>query len=160
MWTCNQNEEDGSLDSFQSDEVLRTRKKVSYVQKLRDAYRNLGPASKAHSATVVVFGSLFTAPYKGSELLIDIHESRGDRWIQSLIEKIEFIPFVPAITNAGKKYASRIKSPFLCAQLAGWPIKEPLKDYLFRVAERARNFATKWDCSANKYFHHDRSSRR
>ncbi|GAB2292182.1 hypothetical protein Dimus_026433 [Dionaea muscipula] len=118
VWTYQQNQEDGSLDSFQPDEQLRTKKKISFVRRRRDVYRKLGPGSDAHSATLVAFGSLFTSPYRGSELLIDIHESRGDRRMQSLIEKIEFVSFVPAITNAGRKYSSRIiKSPFLCAQL-------------------------------------------
>ncbi|THG09817.1 hypothetical protein TEA_021667 [Camellia sinensis var. sinensis] len=78
----------------------------------------LGPSSRAELAAILAFGSLFTAPYKGSELYIDIHESPRDQTMQSLIEKISFLPFVPEIMSAGKEFASKtIKCPFLCAQL-------------------------------------------
>ncbi|GAB2246117.1 hypothetical protein Droror1_Dr00001610 [Drosera rotundifolia] len=118
VWTYgHKSEEDGSLDSFQPDEQLRAKKKISFIRRRLDVYKRLGPGSKAHSATLVAFGSLFTAKYKGSELLIDIHESRVDHRIQLLIERIGFIPFIPVITEAGKKYSSKIMSPFLCAQL-------------------------------------------
>ncbi|KAF5938990.1 hypothetical protein HYC85_023249 [Camellia sinensis] len=87
-------------------------------QKHRDVYQTLGPGSRAELATALAFGSLFTAPYKGYELYIDIHESPRDQTMQSLIEKISFLPFVPEIKSAGKEFASKtIKSPFLCAQL-------------------------------------------
>ncbi|KAL9260523.1 O-fucosyltransferase 30-like protein [Drosera capensis] len=118
VWTYDhKSEEDGSLDSFQPDDQLREKKKISFIRRRLNVYKRLGPGSKAHSATLVAFGSLFTAKYKGSELLIDIHESRVDHRIQLLIEKIGFIPFSPVITEAGKKYSSKIMSPFLCAQL-------------------------------------------
>ncbi|PQM41372.1 uncharacterized protein Pyn_09276 [Prunus yedoensis var. nudiflora] len=72
----------------------------------------------AESATVLAFGSLFTLPYKGSELYIDIHDAPRDQGIKTLIEKIEFLPFAPEILSAGKKFAyDTIKAPFLCAQL-------------------------------------------
>ncbi|GMH22779.1 hypothetical protein Nepgr_024622 [Nepenthes gracilis] len=117
VWTYQQND-DGRLDFFQPDEQLRMKKKFSYVRRRRDVYKKLGPGSKAHFSTVLAFGSLFTARYRGSELYIDIHESRNDRRIQSLIWKSEFIPFVADITNAGRKYSSNIiKEPFFCAQL-------------------------------------------
>lgn len=117
VWTYQQNNED-ILDSFQPDQQLQKKKKISYVRKRRDVYKTLGPGSEADSATVLSFGSLFTAPYKTSELYIDIHESPTDARIQSFIKKIEFLPFVPAIMSAGKEYGSKIiKAPFLCAQL-------------------------------------------
>ncbi|XP_062026052.1 O-fucosyltransferase 30 [Rosa rugosa] len=117
VWTYQNGNEDGALDSFQPDEKLK-KKKVSYVRKRRDVYKTLGPGSEAESASVLAFGSLFTAPYKGSELLIDIHESPRDQRIGSLMEKIEFLPFAPEIVSAGKKFAlDTIKAPFLCAQL-------------------------------------------
>ncbi|KAJ8633749.1 hypothetical protein MRB53_027085 [Persea americana] len=73
---------------------------------------------RAETATVLEFGSLFTAPYKGSELYIDIHEAPRDPQRQSLLQKIEFLPFVPEIMDAGKEFSvNRIKVPFLCAQL-------------------------------------------
>ena len=38
--------------------------------------------------------------------------------IQSLIKKIEFLPFSPEIISAGKEFAvNKIQEPFLCAQL-------------------------------------------
>uniref|UniRef100_A0A2P2NFC4 Uncharacterized protein LOC105130896 n=1 Tax=Rhizophora mucronata TaxID=61149 RepID=A0A2P2NFC4_RHIMU len=118
VWTYKNGEEDGGLDAFQPDEQLKRKKKISYVRRRRDVYKALGPGSEAESATVLAFGTLFTAPYKGSELYIDIHVAQHDQRIQSLIEKSEFLPFVPEITSAGKKFALQtIKAPFLCAQL-------------------------------------------
>lgn len=118
VWTYQRDGEDGVLDLFQPDEELKKKKKISFVRKRRDVYKALGPGSEAEPAMVLAFGSLFTGPYKGSESHIDIHEARKDQRIQSLIEKIEFMPFVPDILNAGKEFALRkIKAPYLCAQL-------------------------------------------
>nr|XP_043612904.1 O-fucosyltransferase 30 [Erigeron canadensis] len=118
VWTYQKDGENGALDSFQPDEQLKRKKKISFVRWRKDVYDTLGPHSRADLATVLSFGSLFTGPYKGSESYIDIHESLRDPKIQSLINKIEFLPFVPEILDAGKAYAIHtIKSPFLCAQL-------------------------------------------
>ncbi|KAJ8555101.1 hypothetical protein K7X08_001599 [Anisodus acutangulus] len=118
VWTYQEDVEDGALDSFQPDDQLKKKKKISFIRRRKDVYKALGPGSAAESATVLAFGSLFTAPYKGSESHIDIHEAPNDPIIQTLIEKIEFLPFVPEIINAGKKFALQtIKGPFLCAQL-------------------------------------------
>uniref|UniRef100_A0A5B7C1L1 O-fucosyltransferase family protein n=1 Tax=Davidia involucrata TaxID=16924 RepID=A0A5B7C1L1_DAVIN len=118
VWTYQQNDEDGLLDSFQTDEKLQKKKNISYVRRRQDVSKTLGTGSEAELATVLALGSLFTAPYKGSELYIDIHEAPRDQRIQSLIQKLEFLPFVPEITNAGKGFAHEtIKAPFLCAQL-------------------------------------------
>ncbi|KAF8019389.1 hypothetical protein BT93_G0153 [Corymbia citriodora subsp. variegata] len=117
VWTY-QNGHDGELDSFQPDEQLKRKKKITYVRRRRDVYNALGPGSQADSAALLAFGSLFTSAYKGSQLYFDIHEAPKDPRIQSIIEKIEFIPFVPQILSAGKEFAlTTIKSPFLCAQL-------------------------------------------
>lgn len=117
VWTYQQ-DNDGILDPFQPDKELQKKKKFSYVRKRRDIYKAFGPGSKAETATILAFGSLFTSPYKGSELYIDIHEAPRDTWIQSLLKKIEFLPFVPEIMAAGKDFAvNKIKEPFLCAQL-------------------------------------------
>ncbi|CAL5436927.1 unnamed protein product [Camellia sinensis] len=114
VWTYGKDGEDGTLDSFQPDEQLKKKKKISYVRKRRDVYQTLRPGSRAELAIVLAFESLFTAPYKGSELYIDIHESPRDQTMQSLIEKISFLPFVPEIMSAGKEFASKtIKSPFM-----------------------------------------------
>ncbi|CAL5345317.1 unnamed protein product [Camellia sinensis] len=113
------------------------KKKISYVGKRRDAYQTLGPGSRDELATVLAFGSFFTAPYKGSELYIDIHESPRDQTMQSLIEKLSFLPFVPEIMSAGKEFASKtIKSPFLCAQLR-------LLDAVFKNHWKTSGFTTK-----------------
>lgn len=118
VWTFQNDGEDGALDSFQPDEQLKRKKKIAFVRRRKDVYNTLGPGSKAESSTVLAFGSLFTGLYKGSESYIDIHEAPRDRRIQSMIEKIEFLPFVPEITSAGKEFSLlTIKSPFLCAQL-------------------------------------------
>ncbi|XP_023532697.1 O-fucosyltransferase 30-like [Cucurbita pepo subsp. pepo] len=118
VWTYQNGEVDGVLDLFQPNEQLKKKKKVSYVRRRRDVYQTLGPDSEAESATVLAFGSLFTAPYKSSELYIDIHEVRGDQRISSLMKNIEHLPFVPEILSAGKEYIDKIiKAPFLCAQL-------------------------------------------
>lgn len=118
VWTYHSDGEDGALDSFQPDDQLKQKKKISFVRRRRDVYKALGPGSKAESAVVLAFGSLFTAPYKGSESHIDIHEARKDKRIQSVIEKTDYLPFVPEIINAGKEFAlQKIKAPFLCAQL-------------------------------------------
>ncbi|KAJ4974445.1 hypothetical protein NE237_007619 [Protea cynaroides] len=118
VWTYQENDEHEVLDSFQPDEQLQKKKKIFYIRRRRDVYKALGPGSKAASATVLAFGSLFTAPYKGSQLYIDIHEARRDHRIQYLLQKIEFLPFVPEIMSAGKQFViERIKAPFLCAQL-------------------------------------------
>ncbi|XP_031247906.1 O-fucosyltransferase 30 [Pistacia vera] len=118
VWTYQNGSEDGVLDFFQPDEQLKMKKKISYVRRRRDVFKALGPGSEAELATVLAFGSLFTAPYRGSELYLDISRATSDQRIQSLIKKIEFIPFAPEILTAGKKYALRtIKVPFLCAQL-------------------------------------------
>ncbi|KAB2632431.1 hypothetical protein D8674_028678 [Pyrus ussuriensis x Pyrus communis] len=118
VWTYQNGNEDGALDSFQPDEQLKKKKKISYVRKCRDVYNAFGPGSEAESATLLAFGSLFTAPYKGLELHISIHEALSDRRIQTLIDKIGFLPFKPEIISAGKKFAHDIRrAPFLCAQV-------------------------------------------
>ncbi|XP_058104380.1 O-fucosyltransferase 30 isoform X2 [Magnolia sinica] len=117
VWTYQQ-DNDGVLDSFQPDEQLRKKKKISFVRRRGDVYKAFGPGSKAEMATVLAFGSLFTAPYRGSELYIDIHEAPRDFRIHSLLQKTEFLPFVPEIMNMGKDFAvNKIKVPFLCTQL-------------------------------------------
>lgn len=117
VWTYQQ-KSDNALDSFQPDDNLKKRKKIDSIRKRRNIDSVLGPGSIADHATVLLFGTLFSAPYKGSELYIDIHEAPKDERIQSLLHNIEFLPFTPEIINAGKEYAQRkIKNPFLCAQL-------------------------------------------
>lgn len=117
VWTYQENN-DGTLDSFQPDEELRRKKKISYVRKRKDLYKGLGPGSKAEDATLLAFGTLFSGPYKGSESYFDIHESPKDHRIQTVLEKTVFLPFAPEIMAAGKEFAkSTIKEPFLCAQL-------------------------------------------
>lgn len=117
VWTYQRIEED-VLDSFQLDKQLQKKKNIFYIRKRRDVYKTLGPGSEADRAIILAFGSLFTAQYKGSQLYIDIAEAPKDQRIQSLIKRIEFLPFVPQIVNAGKKFAiETIKAPFFCAQL-------------------------------------------
>ncbi|KAK8968467.1 hypothetical protein KSP40_PGU006586 [Platanthera guangdongensis] len=117
VWTYQQGN-DGTLDSFQPDEQMQKRKKISYVRKRKDLYKSFGPSSDTEMVKILAFGSLFTAPYKGSELYIDIHEAPGDSGIQSLIRDLEFLPFAPEIIAAGKEFVrNKIKGPFLCAQL-------------------------------------------
>ncbi|KAK3157136.1 hypothetical protein QOZ80_2AG0116650 [Eleusine coracana subsp. coracana] len=117
VWTYKENH-DGALDQFQPDEELKRRKKTSYVRRRRDMYKALGPGSEAEDATLLAFGTLFSGPYKGSESYFDIHESPKDPRIQSVLEKIKFLPFAPEIMSAGKEFAkNKIKEPFLCAQL-------------------------------------------
>ncbi|RLN17975.1 uncharacterized protein C2845_PM02G20070 [Panicum miliaceum] len=117
VWTYQQNN-DGALDQFQPDEELKRRRKISYVRRRRDIYKVLGPGSHAEDATLLAFGTLFSGPYKGSGSYFDIHESPKDQRIQSLQEKIEFLPFAPEIMAAGREFAkNKIKEPFLCAQL-------------------------------------------
>ncbi|KAF3943998.1 hypothetical protein CMV_029495 [Castanea mollissima] len=67
VWTYQNGEKDGVLDSFQPDEQLKRKKKVSYVRRRRDVYQTLGPSSATESATLLAFGSLFTSPYRGKE---------------------------------------------------------------------------------------------
>ncbi|KAK9056143.1 hypothetical protein SSX86_027232 [Deinandra increscens subsp. villosa] len=118
VWTYQKDGENGSLDSFQPDEELKKKKKISFVRRRKDVHVTLGPHSRADLAPILSFGTLFTSPYKGSESYIDIHEAPRDQKIQSLIKRIEFLPFVNEILDAGKAYALHtVKSPFLCAQL-------------------------------------------
>ncbi|GFQ07317.1 hypothetical protein PHJA_002875800 [Phtheirospermum japonicum] len=110
--------DDGVFDSFQADDELKKKRKISYLRKRKDVCKALGPGTVAGSATVLAFGSLFTASYNGSESHIDIHGASRDPRVHSLIQKIEFLPFVPEILSAGKKFALQsIKAPFVCAQL-------------------------------------------
>uniref|UniRef100_A0A7N2LPR0 Uncharacterized protein n=1 Tax=Quercus lobata TaxID=97700 RepID=A0A7N2LPR0_QUELO len=116
VWNFQIGEKDGVLDSFQPDEQLKRKKKISSVRRRRDVYQTLGPSSAVESATLLAFGSLFTSPYRGSELYIDIHEAPRDQRIQSLI--IEFLHFVLEILSAGKEFADKnINAHFLGAQL-------------------------------------------
>ncbi|GKV38013.1 hypothetical protein SLEP1_g45971 [Rubroshorea leprosula] len=118
VWTYQNDNGDGVLDSFQPDEQLKKKKKIPYVRIRRDVFKTLGPGKEAESASVLAFGSLFTAPYKGSELYIDIKKAPGDERIKTLMEKTEFLPFSPEIVSLGKQFAvNTIKAPFLCAQL-------------------------------------------
>nr|ABD65093.1 hypothetical protein 31.t00055 [Brassica oleracea] len=118
VWTYRNGGSDGRLDSFQADEKLKKKKKITYVRRRRDVYKALGRGSEAESAAILAFGSLFTAPYKGSELYIDIKKSSSVPEVKSLIEKVEFLPFVREVMSAGKRFATgTIKAPFLCAQL-------------------------------------------
>lgn len=113
-----QQEDDGILDKFQPDKELQKKRKITYVRKRRDILKAFGPGSNAEMATILSFGSLFSSPYKGSELYIDIHEAPKDPSIQSLIKTIEFLPFSPEIIHAGKEFAvNKIREPFLCGQL-------------------------------------------
>jgi hypothetical protein len=117
VWTYQENN-DGALDSFQPDEDLKKRKKISYVRRRKDMYKALGPGSEAEDASLLAFGTLFSGPYKGSESYFDIHESPKDRQLQTILEKVEFLPFAPEIIATGKEFArKKIKEPFLCAQL-------------------------------------------
>lgn len=119
IWTFHTDgHEDGKLDSFQADEQLKQKKKISYVRRWKDVFKTLGPGSEVESASLLVFGSLFSAAYKGSELYVDIHESHQDQRFRSLMDKIKHLPFVPEIMIAGKQFVKEtIKAPFLCAQL-------------------------------------------
>ncbi|THG20687.1 hypothetical protein TEA_018165 [Camellia sinensis var. sinensis] len=67
VWTYGKDGEDGTLDSFQPDEQLKKKNKISYVRKRQNVYQMLGPGSRAELATVLAFGSLFTTPYRGKE---------------------------------------------------------------------------------------------
>uniref|UniRef100_A0A1D1ZJZ8 Elongation factor G, mitochondrial n=1 Tax=Anthurium amnicola TaxID=1678845 RepID=A0A1D1ZJZ8_9ARAE len=117
VWTYGQ-DDDGILDIFQPDKELQKKKKFSYIRRRRDVYKALGPGSEAEMATVLAFGSLFSSPYKGSELYIDIHQVPVNSRIQSLLQSIEYLPFVREILDAGRDFAlNKIKEPFLCAQL-------------------------------------------
>ncbi|KAL0340362.1 UNVERIFIED_CONTAM: O-fucosyltransferase 30 [Sesamum radiatum] len=117
VWTY-LTDDDGILDSFQADDELKKKRKISFLRRRKDVYKALGPGSAAGTATVLALGSLFTSSYKGSESHIDIHEAPRDQKIQLLIQKVEFLPFVAEILSAGKKFAlETIKAPFLCAQL-------------------------------------------
>ncbi|KAJ6947006.1 CigA protein [Populus alba x Populus x berolinensis] len=62
VWIYKNGDEDRVLDSFQPDEQLKNKKKISYVRRRQDVYKALGPGSEAESATVFTFGSIFTAP--------------------------------------------------------------------------------------------------
>ncbi|MQL98437.1 hypothetical protein Taro_031148 [Colocasia esculenta] len=117
VWTYGQG--DGTLDAFQPDKELRKKKKISYIRRRRDVYKALGPGSEAEKATVLAFGTLFSSPYKGSELYIDIHGLPANSPIQpSFLQSIEYLPFAQEILDAGREFALRkIKEPFLCAQL-------------------------------------------
>ncbi|XP_010529970.1 PREDICTED: uncharacterized protein LOC104806667 isoform X2 [Tarenaya hassleriana] len=64
VWTYKNVDSDGMLDSFQPDERLKKKKKISYVRRRKDVYKALGHGSAADSATIMGFGSLFTAMYK------------------------------------------------------------------------------------------------
>ncbi|PKI41542.1 O-fucosyltransferase 30 isoform X2 [Punica granatum] len=118
VWIYQREDEDGKLDVFQPDEQLKKKKNISYIRRRRDVYKTLGPGTEADSAAVLAFGSLFTSPYKGSQLLIDITGAPREPKIQSLIDEIVFLPFVPEIVSAGKEFAQKtINTQYLCAQL-------------------------------------------
>ncbi|KAI4311638.1 hypothetical protein MLD38_036518 [Melastoma candidum] len=73
--------------------------------------------SEADRARLLAFGSLFTAPYKVSQLYIDIDKYSKNSRLQKLLEDTDFLPFAPQIVNSGKQYALNIiKDSFLCAQ--------------------------------------------
>ncbi|ESW23335.1 hypothetical protein PHAVU_004G038100 [Phaseolus vulgaris] len=119
VWTYHEDGHgDGMLDSFQPDEQLKHKKKISYVRRRKDVFKTLGPGSEAGSASLLAFGTLFSATYKGSELYVDIHESHQNQRFLSLGEKIKLLSFVPEILIAGKEFVKQtIRAPFLCAQL-------------------------------------------
>ncbi|KAI5068240.1 hypothetical protein GOP47_0016585 [Adiantum capillus-veneris] len=86
-------------------------------RKFKEIVETLGNVSQASKYQVLSFGSLFSSEYKGSQLHVDI-ESSKDPIIRSLVEAMKYIPFTPAIVNAGKLYARNIvRKPFFCAQL-------------------------------------------
>ncbi|BAU01368.1 hypothetical protein VIGAN_11059000 [Vigna angularis var. angularis] len=119
VWTYNEDGHgDGMLDSFQPDEKLKQKKKISYVRRRKDVFKTLGPGSEAESASLLAFGTLFSATYKGSELYVDIRESNQNQRFLSLKEKTKLLSFVPEILIAGKEFSKQsIRAPFLCAQL-------------------------------------------
>ncbi|XP_078433951.1 O-fucosyltransferase family protein [Wolffia australiana] len=117
VWTYGQ-EHDDLLDQFQPGEELKRKKKIKFIRRRRDIFKALGPGSTADAAKVLAFGSLFSSPYKGSELYFDIHDSPKDSRIESLLRKLDHLPFTREILDVGKELASnRVKKPFLCAQL-------------------------------------------
>ncbi|KAI7727609.1 hypothetical protein M8C21_012989 [Ambrosia artemisiifolia] len=60
VWTYQKNgEDDGSLDSFQPDEQLKKKKKISFVRRRKDVYATLGPRSRADLATILSFGKAY-----------------------------------------------------------------------------------------------------
>lgn len=139
VWTYGKDGEDGVMDSFQPDEQLKKKRRFSYVRRRQDVYWTLGPGSKAGLASVLAFGSVFSAPYKGSELYIDIHEAPNDGRIQNIIKKIEFLPFAPEIISMGKEFAQKgIKAPFFCVQLRllDGQFKNHRKDTFLGLRER------------------------
>ena len=90
-------------------------KNISYVRTRKDVYRSLGPGTVPDRAEILAFGTVFSAPYKGSQSYIDIHASFTDLKIKHLIKKIEFLPFASEIMQAGRKFAlENMKGPFLC----------------------------------------------
>ncbi|GLT49148.1 hypothetical protein SLA2020_227260 [Shorea laevis] len=79
VWTSQNDDGNGVLDSFQPDEQLKKKKRISYVRIRWDVNKTVGPGSEADAASVLAFGSLFTAPYQGSELYIDIKNVPRDQ---------------------------------------------------------------------------------
>ncbi|PWA57179.1 O-fucosyltransferase family protein [Artemisia annua] len=59
VWTYQKDVENGALDSFQPDEELKRKKKISFVRRRKDVYETLGPRSIADSATVLSFGKAY-----------------------------------------------------------------------------------------------------
>ncbi|XP_078155819.1 O-fucosyltransferase family protein [Carex rostrata] len=117
VWMYQQHS-DKELDSFQPDESLKKKKNISYVRTRKDVYQSLGPGTVPDRAAILAFGTVFSAPYRGSQSYIDIHASSSDLKIKHLIKKIEFLPFASEIMQAGRKFAlENMKGPFLCAQL-------------------------------------------
>ncbi|KAK4773507.1 hypothetical protein SAY87_028526 [Trapa incisa] len=82
VWIYQREDKDGKLELFQPNEQLRKKKKISYIRRRQDVYKTLRHGTKAGSMAVVAFGNLFTSPYRGSQLLIDIPGAPLDQTMQ------------------------------------------------------------------------------
>lgn len=86
VWTYKQIDDD-LRDSFQPDEKLK-KKIISYIRRHRDQFKFLGTGSNADNVSVLSFGSLFTDPYKGSDLHVYFCEVPEVKLVQLLLQKV------------------------------------------------------------------------
>lgn len=74
-------------------------------------------------ATLLSFGRLFAAPYKGSELYIDIHDAPRDGKVHSFLDQVQFLPFTQETVRAGKSYSvNTIVSFSMHSSAARWTV--------------------------------------
>ncbi|KAJ7545401.1 hypothetical protein O6H91_09G117900 [Diphasiastrum complanatum] len=122
VWTFGEIKTTGSSGKTSAKLVqmdsIHLEKKAQKPKVRKEVFETLGPHSEVDKATVLAFGSLFSAKYRGSETHIDISLPSGNKAVDAVLEATQFLPFSDVILEAGELFSvQRMRQPYFCAQL-------------------------------------------